>query len=84
MLKTTFNVFTGNFDFVVDEEYIKQLACDIALQAIQGIQTSNTNELGNVYYTYDPVACKYVPLPPVIVTDDEGNIVVSVDEDCDE
>jgi hypothetical protein len=78
MLKLTFNTFTGNFDYVVDEEYIKKLACEKALEAIQGIQTSNTNALGNKHFTYDPVACKWVELPPIPVTDENGNLVVSL------
>jgi len=84
LIKAIFNVFTGNFDFVLDEEAIKKMICEKALEAIQGIQTGNTNELGNTYYTYDPVACKYVPLPPIPITDENGNIVVSLDEGCDE
>jgi len=80
MLKTTFNVFTGNFDFVLSEEYIKKIALEKALEAIKGIPTSNTNALGNTNFYYDPVQCAWVEAPLVPVTDEDGNIITEVDE----
>ena len=75
MFRASFNPFTGNFDMTLSPEYIKQLAQKAAADLVDSIATSDVNALGNKRFSYDPVACKWVEMPPMIVTDGDGKVV---------
>ena len=75
-----FNPFSGNLDWVLSDAKIAQIACEKAVEVVCSITTTTTNALGNPNFFYDAVACKWVEAGPQIVTDEDGNVVLS--EDC--
>ena len=77
----TFNPFTGNFDKTISELFVRKTAKEEAEKVVDSIATSSENALGNKRFSYDPVACKWVEMPPMIVTDDDGKVVYEDSED---
>ena len=75
-----FNPFSGNLEWVVSDTHIQKIACEKAILAIESIPTSNTNALGNTNFYYDPVACKWVEAGPIAVVDEDGKIIVELDD----
>ena len=75
------NPFTGNFDWVLSDAKVAKIACEEAIKVTRAIVTSDYNALGNKNYFYDPTACKWVEAGPQIVTDENGEVVINL-EDC--
>ena len=63
-LTTTFNPFTGNLDM------INKFNPD-------RIVTDDRNAAGYPLMMFDPHTNTYMPLGPLVVTDDDGNVVTS-------
>lgn len=78
----TFNPFTGNFDRTLSEKFVRETAKAEAEKVVDSIATSAENALGNKRFSYDPVACKWVEMPPLIVTDENGKVVYEDSEDA--
>jgi len=76
-----FNPFSGNLDWVLSDAAVATIACEEAVKVVSSIATSSVNALGNPNFFYDAVACKWVEAGPQIVTDEDGNIIVDL-EDC--
>jgi hypothetical protein len=74
-----FNPFLGNFDQVVSDAHILQIAKGGAAEVVRSIPTSNTNAMGNTNFYYDHVTCSWVEAGPIPVTDENGNIIVEDD-----
>lgn len=77
----TFNAFIGNMEKVLSTKFIKDTAKAEAEKVVDSIATSSENALGNKRFSYDPVACKWVEMPPMIVTDEDGKVVYEDSED---
>ena len=77
-----FNPFSGTLDWAgTGEADVMRIACEKAVEAIKAITTTDRNALGNRNFFYDATACKWVEAPPQLVTDENGEIVINL-EDC--
>lgn len=77
----TFNPITGNLDVVRNATGLSEAEVRaLILKYINAIVTSNRNALGNLNYAYDDKICKYVEMQPLPITDENGNLILDLEE----
>jgi hypothetical protein len=74
-----FNPFSGTLDWTICDAKVAIIANEEAVKVVNNIATSSVNALGNPNFFYDAVACKWVESGPIVVTDEDGNVVINED-----